>query len=211
MRKFVLIMLMISFSIGMFSQKIEGIGKLKLSMTLNEVKSAFPKSLVKMQTSSTVKKVYKINSYTPIPKHTCKDIRLYFYNDTLYALYVNDAPIELRESLTLKYGEPRTDTHRFRSYVLEQAVVYKDDATDFYSEKKVNKWDIVDCSYQWNKGNPFAECFYWELMYENGSEGAAMDCVFYVKNMVLAKCVELEELKIEEESKEQKKKELEGL
>ena len=48
-------------------------------------------------------------------------------------------------------------------------------------------------------------------MYENGSEGAAMDCVFYVKNIVLAKCVELEELKIEEESKEQKKKELEGL
>ncbi len=69
------------FSISMYSQTIEGIGKLKLSMTLNDVKKSFSKSLIKMQTTSKVKKVYKINSYTPIPNHTCKDIRLYFYND----------------------------------------------------------------------------------------------------------------------------------
>lgn len=211
MKTFLIVVISFFFSMGAKAQTIEGIGKLKLSMTLNEVKKAFPKSLVKMQTTSKVKKLYKINTYTPIPNHTCKDIRLYFYNDTLYALYVNNAPIKLRESLTLKYGEPVRNMARFRSYVLEQAVVYQDDAADFFNENKVSKWDIVDTYYEWNKGNPFAECFYWELLYENGNKGAAMDCVFYVKNKVLSKAVELEEKLLEVEGKEEKRKGLEGL
>lgn len=211
MKKSIIIILTLFFSIGVFAQTIEGIGKLKLNMTLNEVKKSFPKSLIKMQTTSKVKKVYKINAYTPIPNHTCKDIRLYFYNDTLYALYINNAPIKLRESLTLKYGEPRIDRSSFRSYVLELAVVYQDDSSDFLNENKVRKWDIIDTSYEWNIGNPFAQCFFWEMLYENGNKGAAMDCVFYVKNMLLAKCVKLEEQLEEEVSKEEKKKGLEGL
>ncbi len=132
-------------------------------------------------------------------------------NDTLYALYVNNAPVQLRQSLTLKYGEPVRDMARFSSYVLEQAVVYQNDAVDFFNENKSKKWDIIDTYYEWNKGNPFAQCFFWEMLYENGTKGAAMDCVFYVKNMVLSKCVELEEKLIEVEGKEEKLKELEGL
>ena len=48
-------------------------------------------------------------------------------------------------------------------------------------------------------------------MYENGNRGAAMDCVFYVKNKVLSKAVELEEKLLEVEGKEEKRRELEGL
>ena len=195
------------FSIGINAQTIDGIGKLHLGMTLKDVRTVFPKSLAKVQTSSKVKKVYKISAYTPIKNHICKDIRLYFYNDTLYTLYVNNAPSNLRESLTLKYGEPQRKTVKFRSYVEELAFVYQ----DFLNENKIRKWDIVDTYCKWNGDNPYAQCCYWELLYENGSNGAAMDCVFYVKNLVLAKCVELEEKALEIEGKEEKKKDLDGL
>ena len=193
------------------AQTIDGIGKLHLGMTLKDVKAVFPKSLTKVQTSSKVKNVYKINAYTPIKDHTCKDIRLYFYNDTLYTMYVNKAPIKLRESLTLKYGEPQRKTVRFRSYVEELAIVYQNDSPDFLNDNIIQKWDIVDTYCKWNGDNPFAQCYYWELLYENGSNGAAIDCVFYVKNLVLAKCVELKEKALELELQEEKKKELDGL
>ena len=211
MKKYLLFILMVLISICGFSQTIEGIGKLKLDMTLNEVKKSFPKSLIKMQSSSKVKKVYKINTYTPIPNHTCKDIRLFFYNDTLYALYVNNAPMKLLESLTLKYGEPIKNVTRYSSYITEQIDVYQKEAAYFFDNRKIKKWHIVDNYYEWNKGNPFAQCFFWELMYEIGNTGVEMDCVFYVKNTILAKCVELEEQIIEEENKEEKRKGLEGL
>lgn len=211
MRKVFLLLLVITYSIGFYAQTLDGIGKIHLGMTLKDVRAAFPKSLAKVQTSSKVKKVYKISAYTPIKNHTCKDIRLYFYNDTLYTLYVNNAPSNLRESLTLKYGEPQRKTVKFRSYVEELAFVYQDDSPDFLNENKIRKWDIVDTYCKWNGDNRFAQCYYWELLYENGSNGAAMDCVFYVKNLVLAKCVELEEKALEIESKEEKKKALDGL
>lgn len=211
MRKFLLLLLAVAYTIGFDAQTIDGLGKIHLGMTLKDVRAVFPKSLAKVQTSSKVKKVYKINAYTPIKNHTCKDIRLYFYNDTLYTMYVNNAPLNLRESLALKYGEPQRQTVRFRSYVEELAIVYQDDSPDFLNENKIRKWDIVDTYCKWNGDNPFAQCYYWELLYEDGSKGAAMDCVFYVKNLVLAKCVELEEKALELEGQEEKKKELDGL
>ncbi|GEM_PF-1046703 len=211
MRKFFFLLLAVVCTMSIDAQTIDGIGKIHLGMTLKDVKTVFPKSLAKVQTSSKVKKVYKISVYTPIKNHTCKDIRLYFYNDTLYTMYVNNAPLNLRESLTLKYGEPQRKTVRFRSYIEELAIVYQDESPDFLNEDMIRKWDIVDTYCKWNGDNPFAQCYYWELLYENGSNGAAMDCVFYVKNLVLAKCVELEEKALELEGQEEKKKELDGL
>lgn len=211
MRKFFLLLFAVACTMGIGAQTIDGVGKIHLGMTLKDVRAAFPKSLAKVQTSSKVKKVYKISAYTPIKNHTCKDIRLYFYNDTLYTMYVNNAPLNLRESLTLKYGEPQRKTVRFRSYVEELAIVYQNDSPDFLNENKIRKWDIVDNYCKWNGDNPFAQCYYWELLYEDGNNGAAMDCVFYVKNLVLAKCVELEEKALELEGQEEKKKELDGL
>ena len=83
MRKFFLLLLVIACTMRIDAQTIDGIGKIHLGMTLKDVRAVFPKSLAKVQTSSKVKKVYKINAYTPIKNHNCKDIRLYFYNDTL--------------------------------------------------------------------------------------------------------------------------------
>lgn len=206
-----MLLVAVVLSLGLNAQTIDGIGKLHLGMTLKDVRAVFTKSLAKVQSSSKVKKVYKISAYTPIKNHTCKDIRLYFYNDTLYTMYVNNVPSILRESLTLKYGEPQRKTVKFRSYVEELAFVYQDDSPDFLNENKNRKWDIVDTYCKWNGDNPYTQCCYWELLYENGSNGTAMDCVFYVKNLVLAKCVELEEKALEIEGKEEKKKALDGL
>ena len=211
MKKTFICLLATLISIGAKAQTIDGIGKLHLDMTLKEVKTLFPKSLSRIQNSSKVKKIYKISAYTPIKNHTCRDIRLYFYNDTLYTMYVNNAPSNLHKSLSLKYGNPYQKTIRLRSYVEELAIVYEKDGADFLQENKIRKWDIVDTYYQWNNGNPFRQCFFWELLYENGDKGAAMDCVFYVKNQVLAKCVELKEKALEVEGQKEKKKELECL
>ena len=124
---------------------IEGIGKIKLEMSLNEVKKAFPKLLIPIETASKLKKAYKINTYTPIQGHTLRDIRLYFYNDTLYAFYVKNAPSILKESLSTKYGKPKEKIVRFNQHMLEIASIYEYDSADFLLETiRKPKEDISD-------------------------------------------------------------------
>ena len=83
MKKYILLF-MLAISIISNAQTIRGIGKLQLDMSLNEVQAIFPKTLQKQKTNSKVKKLYKLNSYTPIKGTTLKGLHLYFYNDTLY-------------------------------------------------------------------------------------------------------------------------------
>lgn len=62
----------------------------------------FPKTMIRQNVNSKVKKVYKVNAYTPIKGTTLKGLHLYFYNDTLYSIYVDEAPMSLKKDLTLK-------------------------------------------------------------------------------------------------------------
>lgn len=193
-----------------FAQTIKGIGKLNLDMPLNEVQAMFPNKLVKQKTSTTTKKVYKLTSYTPIKAHTFKNLYLYFYNDTLYTIYALDVPASLRESLSLKYGNPEERFYRFRSCTEEMVAIYKNDASDFIFENSEKAYGFQDTFYKWQKGNPFVEALYVFGTYFEGDDIKARE-LFYIKNWAYAKCVELEDEKIKEEEKEKKRQELEGL
>ena len=194
-----------------FGQTIKGIGKLSLDMSLKEVQSLFPNKLVKQKTSSEVKKIYKLSSYTPIREHTFKNLYLYFYNDTLYTIYALDVPAKLKDSFTIKYGAPTENIYRFRSYTEEMIAIFKNDASDFiFSKNNGSSHGFQDTFYKWKNGNPFVEVLYVFGTYFVGDDIKARE-VFYIKNLAYAKCIELEEEKIKEQEKENRAMDLEGL
>lgn len=204
-----MVFLITSFSAN--AQVINGIGKLRLDMTLKEVRAIFPKSLVKAKTGSRVKKVYKINTYTPIKNHICKDIRLFFYNDTLYAIYVNKAPEILINSFGIKYGKPHEHANGYYSSLAEAKDVYKNDFVDFIDTYEPKKKDIVVRTYEWNKDNPFIESIFWQRFYKDENYEVAGHFVFIIRNKVISECVRLEDKILDEQDKENQKKDLDGL
>lgn len=208
-----LFMLFMSFESHAQTQTtIEGIGKLRLEMSLIEVKSVFPKMLIPLKAVSKFKKVYKINSYTPIKNHTLKNIHLYFYNDTLYAFYVKDAPYSLLESLTTKYGKPRERHIEYNEHLLEIASIYEDDSADFLLEAtRRTKNDMKDIFYSWNEGNPFLQCVLVESLYYNAKSEQDLERIFYMRNRATAKIIELKEKLEKVENKENRLKELDDL
>ena len=216
MRKF-FILILLSIVLDVNAQTLKGIGKLSLDMSLNEVKALFPKSLQKQNTDSKVKKIYKVNSYTPIKGTTLKGLHLYFYNDTLYSIYIDEVPTSLKEDMTLKYGKPSEifpdpyfNLRTFMNYVEYQVFLYKSDAVDFYDEKKVDSHGYMGTIYEWNRKHPFIEARLAEITYYCNGE-LCLDELFYIKNLDYAKCVELEEDKLKEEDKQKRLQEIEGL
>ncbi len=196
---------------------IKGIGKLQLDMSLDEVRAIFPKSLQKQNTESKVKKIYKINTYTPIKGTTLKGLHLYFYNDTLYSIYIDEVPMGLKKDLTLKYGTPNKifpdpyyNLRYFKNYVEYQVFIYKSDASDFYDEKRVNSYGYEGSIYEWNRKHPFIEVRLAEFTYYNNGD-LCLDELFYIKNTAYAKCVEWEEEKMKEEKGQERLQEIEGL
>ena len=211
--KFLFISFAMIAQVNLCAQTITGLGKIRLESSFKDVKALFPKSLIKITTTNKSQnvKVYKINSYTPIKNHTCRDIHLYFYKDTLYSIYVNNAPDILCSSLTQKYGEPKKKYVRFNSYAEEIVSIFMYDAADFIVDSKIGKSDIMDTFASWNEDNPFADCCFIECLYEKPTGGGACDNIFYIRNNVVAKIVLLEEQIKEEEINSKRINELEGL
>lgn len=198
------------FIIDLNAQSIDGIGKLHLGMCLKDVKTIFPKSLIKRASTSKIKSLYTINSYTPIKNHTCKDLHLYFYNDTLYAIYLKDSSGNLKESLSIKYGEPQQRYVRYNTYVEALASIYESEATDFLNDRYYNRQNYSGDCFEWNSNNPFARCFFWQLTFEKGNL-LGLDELFCIKNYIISKVVELEEDSLKYKEEGRKKKELEEL
>ena len=89
--------------------------------------------------------------------------------------------------------------------------IFKNDASDFIiSLNESNTSGFQDTFYQWHKENPFIESLYVFGTYFAGDDIKARE-VFYIKNLIYAKCIEIEEEKAKEEEREKKLKELEGL
>lgn len=211
MKRRLLLLLVLFISICVNAQEIKSIGKLHLDMSFKEVRAIFPQSLVKMKTGSRIKKVYKINTYTPIKNHVCKDIRLFFYNDTLYAIYVNKAPEILINSLSIKYGKPYEHVDGYRSSIYEAQDVYKNDFPDFIDTYNPKRWDIYVRTYEWNKDNPIIQSIFWKRLYKDENNEPAGHYVFIIRNKVISECVRLEDSILDEQDKEKQKKELDGL
>jgi len=211
MKKFLLVALIAFVSFGVHAQGFDGIGKLHLDMTLNEVRALFPQKLVKQYHVSTFKKVYKLNSYTPIKGHTFRDLHLYFYNDTLYAIYVNNSTYQIEQSLFTKYGKPKDKIHRFRSYIEELISIFGYDSADFVDDKKAGKWDIIDTFYEWDLDNPFHKCLLVDCLYYDKQGESQLDYLLVIKNTAFAECVYLEEKILEREKESESIEGLEGL
>lgn len=214
MKKIIFILLSV-FSLtvwGQNQQLIGGIGKIRLEMSLMEAKRAFPNMLIPVKSDSKFKKIYRINSYTPIKNHTLKDIRLYFYNDTLYTFYINKTPAILKYSLIDKYGKPKEKIREFYHQYIEAHAVYGEEIMDFFDNEINNdKKDVTDIFYEWNEGYPIAQCFLIQRLYTNKKNEREMEIVFSMKNKLISRIIELKEKLLEEENKEQKQKELEKL
>ena len=205
----ILALLLISFN-GINAQSIKGVGKITLDMTLKEAQAAFPNKLTKQKTSTDVKKVYKMSSYTPVKDCTLKDIYMYFYCDTLYAIYINDA-MEIKKPFISKYGEPSSYFRRIKSYVEERIAIYDSDATDFIDYSKSSSYGFEETFYTWKNSNPFIVTKYVEGTYYVNDQDLDFMGILVIKNQAHAKCVELETEKREEQRKQERLKELEDL
>ncbi len=210
MKKFVVFLLISMISIGIYAQEINGIGKLRLNMTIKEVRAVFPKSLIKKETVFSNKKAYKIRSYTPVKGVTCRDIDLYFYKDTLYAIYINKGDYFLEQAMFKKYGEPRSRVSRYPSIYEELIAIYGSDATDYTADylkgKRPKKQNIRDLYYEWNPGNPFCRSYFFSCLFDNSKGESDIEYIFCFKNEATARVAELEEEleRIEKEKKDEK-------
>lgn len=157
MRKF--LFLLITIPSLVFSQnKINGIGKLQLGMTVTEFEQEFlntiyfqekanPKQYASLSMVPFVDnvKTFQLKTYEPVKGYTIDELYVYFYNDSLYMLktkvYTN-----ITEALTLKYGEPKTDTK-------ETSAKYKFEFTGAV----VTKTNYVFTN-KWNTGHKDIEC-----------------------------------------------------
>ena len=211
MKRFLLFLVIAFACINVNAQTIDGIGKLHLEMSFKDVEAVFPKSLVRLKTNSKVKKVYKINTYTPVKGHMCKDVRLFFYHDTLYAIYITKPPMILLNSLKLKYGEPTENYQRFSGHAFEIIGIFQYDYDDFIDGYFIDKTDVTDTYYEWNSGNPMAQCQFWHCIYKDKNGNLSSNDVFLVRNKIVAEMVHLEDKIIDKESEGERKKELEGL
>ena len=184
-------------------------------MTLKEVRTLFPKSLIKKETVYTNKKAYKIRSYTPVKGITCKDIDLYFYKDTLYAIYINKGDSFLEQAMFKKYGEPHSRLYRFDSIFEEIIAIYDSEATDYTADylnhKKAQKQNIQDLCYEWNPGNPYCRSYYYSCLFENSKGKSDIEKIFCFKNTATAKIAELEEELDKREKERQSENDLEDL
>ena len=205
---FILILLMLSFNVTN-AETIKSVGKIALDMSFNEIKTLFPNQLTKQKTSNEIKKVYKISSYVPVKDCTVKDIYLYFYSDTLYAIYINDAD-QVGEAFKIKYGKPAEHNYRFRTQVEEVTAIYKSDAVDFIDYSHTY-FDYLDTFYEWNNDNPFIETRLITRCWTDDNDKLYLKEVLLIKNNAYAKCVELETEKHEYDMKNERLKELEGL
>lgn len=211
MKKIIVLFLIAFYSLGAFCQAIDGIGKLRLDMSLKEVRALFPKTLVKKETIYSNKKVYRVSSYTPVKGITCKDINMYFYKDTLYAIYINKGSYELEKAMFKKYGEPNSKVCRFSSIYEELVTIYGDDSGDYMTNIKTKKYNIQDLFYEWNPGNPFCRSYYFACLYEDSKGESQLDHILCFKNMARARCAEIEDELENIEKEKQRDKELEGL
>ena len=70
---------------------------------------------------------------------------------------------------------------------------------------------MKDIFYSWNEGNPFIQCVLVESLYYNAKFEKDLERIFYMRNRATAKIIELKEKLENEENKENRLKELDGL
>jgi hypothetical protein len=88
MKKIILLCLLIILCTNINAQNINGIGKIRLGMTVSELRDIFGEDMKAAKDfNNGITNTFMISKYVPIEGYYINDFNLSFYNDSLYAMY----------------------------------------------------------------------------------------------------------------------------
>lgn len=150
MRKILLFLIISLTYIYCYSQnvqKIDGIGKIRLGMTVSELRNIFREDIKDANDfNKGITSTFVIQKYVPVEGYYINDFNLIFYKDSLYAMYSVEGT-NIKDALKIKYGDPKMD-------IKEEVKEYVNGFGN-----KIEKLDQA-FNFTWETGNPDIVCSY---------------------------------------------------
>ena len=201
MKRMLLFCLLTCITLLAKSQIINGVGVIKLGMTISEIKEQFPDIKESDDFNKGITKTFILSKYIPVDGHYIDDFYLSFYNDSLYAMYtINQTNIY--EAFKIKYGEPKIEHNTTpKEYIngLGNTIIKEDESFKF----------------EWNTGNPDIICYYNDQVKHDSSGKPTRYVSFGIENQKIFQEVKAiltnENEKQQKEEKEKLLKKLESL
>lgn len=169
MKKIILLCLLIILCTNINAQNINGIGKIRLGMTVSELRDIFGEDMKAAKDfNNGITNTFMISKYVPIEGYYINDFNLSFYNDSLYAMYSIEYT-NIKDALTLKYGEPKIEHKKeIKEYVngFGNTIEKLDQSFDF----------------RWDTGSPDITCYYRDKVKHNSSGEPNRYTVFGIEN-----------------------------
>lgn len=202
MKKILLLFLLIVSCLNIKAQSIDGIGKIRLGMTVSELRDIFGEEIKTTKDfNGGITNTFMLSKYIPVEGYYINDFNLSFYNDSLYAMYsIEDTNI--KDALSLKYGEPKMEQKK---------------ETKEYTNGFGNTIEKIDQSFEftWDTGNDDIICYYRDRVVHNSNGKPNRYTVFGIENQIVfnkIKMIKQEKNKTESEKQKQEKlKELDNL
>ena len=183
------------------SQVLDGLGVIRLGMTINDFIEKFPDAKSQENFNDGLSKTFVLDEFSPVNGYSIKEFHLSFFNDSLYAMYTIE-PTNIYEALKIKYGDPVIKHDKTpREYVNGLGIpIIKED---------------VSFNMKWDTGNPDIICYYNDQIKHDSHGKANRYISFGIENQKIFQTIKsiLEQKKQEKDlkQKQEKLKELEGL
>lgn len=201
MKRMLLFCLLTCITLLAKSQMINGVGGIKLGMTITEIKAQFPDIKESDDFNKGVTKTFLLSKYIPVDGYYIDDFYLSFYKDSLYAMYTI-SPTNIYEAFKIKYGEPKIKhTTTPKEYVngLGNTIIKNDESFKL----------------EWNTGTPEIICYYSDQVKHDSSGDPTRYVSFGIENQKVFQEVKAiltnENEKQQKEEKEKLLKKLESL
>ena len=199
MKTFLFLFSLIISCVNINAQSIDGIGKVRLGMTVSELHDIFGEDMkVTKDFNSGITKSFMLPKYIPVEGYYINDFNLSFYKDSLYAMYsIEDTNI--KDALSLKYGEPKME--------------HKKEIKE-YVNGIGNTIEKIDQSFEftWGTGNSDIICYYTDKVVHNSSGKPNRYTVFGIENKrVLNEIKKIIQHKKETESEKQRQEKIKKL
>lgn len=201
MKRMLLFCLLTCITLLAKSQIINGVGVIKLGMTISEIKEQFPDIKESDDFNKGVTKTFVLSKYIPVDGYYIDDFYLSFYKDSLYAMYTI-SPTNIYEAFKIKYGDPqmkRTTTPKEYVNGLGNTIIKNDESFKL----------------EWKTGNPETICYYNDQVKHDSSGKPTRYVSFGIENQKIFQEVKAiltnENEKQQKEEKEKLLKKLESL
>lgn len=152
-----LMLILISTSLGLAQTKLDGIGKIRLGMTFEQLREFIITPETRMldhHHNVDDLLIIQIARYEPIKGYYLKGMTLSFYKEQLFEIETNTnerGSTNIDEALTIKYGEPQTETSN------EPKVFQNGFGATFTRTERITKKE-------WRTNAPFIECTYYHCL-----------------------------------------------